>query len=298
MSQKESILRCLVIVNKLTAAPAPFSAIAEKLKSESELQGYDFNISKRTFQRDIEDIGSVFNIDIKYDFSRKVYYIDSENHPGTSDRMIEALNTIGALNLSDRISDFISFEKRKANGSANISLLLHSIESRKELSFTYCKYDDDEISERVVEPYGLKEFRSRLYLLAKDKKDELIKTFALDRLTGPLIGGKKFKYPEGFSIREYFKDCFGIIKPVDEEVEQVILSFDPLQGRYISSLPLHGSQKVITDNDKELRISLRLYITHDFIMELLSFGESMKVVMPMSLAEELMFSYRNSLDQY
>jgi predicted DNA-binding transcriptional regulator YafY len=298
MSQRESISRCIIIINRLRKGPAPFEAIAEKLKFESEIQGYDFNVSKRTFQRDLEDIRTLYNIEIKFDFSRKVYFIDSDQQPGINERMMDAFNIFNALNLSDRVSEYISFERGRATGSDHITLLLLSVKERKVLSFTYTKFDDEGSLVRIVEPYGLKEFRNRLYLLAKDSKDEMIKTFSLDRLTDPQTLDKKFKYPGGFSVSEYFKDCFGIIKPVEEEVEEVILSFDPQQGSYIRSLPLHGSQKVITDNGKVMRISLRLYITYDFIMELLSFGEKVRVEMPMSLAEELMFSYRNSLNQY
>jgi hypothetical protein len=52
------------------------------------------------------------------------------------------------------------------------------------------------------------------------------------------------------------------------------LSFDDYQGKYIKSLPLHESQQTISDSENELQIKLKLYITHDFIMELLSYGET------------------------
>ena len=76
MSKREAIERYNLIIKKLRRQPSSFSEISDYLAFESDLQGYDFNVSKRTFQRDLEDIRSIYNIDIQYDFSRKVYYID------------------------------------------------------------------------------------------------------------------------------------------------------------------------------------------------------------------------------
>ncbi len=80
--------------------------------------------------------------------------------------------------------------------------------------------------------------------------------------------------------------------------QEIILSFEPGQGKYIVSYPLHGSQKVIIDNEKELRVSLYLFITHDFIMELLSFGDKVKVIQPQSLIDDLKQVYKAAQKQY
>ena len=86
--------------------------------------------------------------------------------------------------------------------------------------------------------------------------------------------------------------------PNEEKPEEIILSLDPLQGKYIKSLPLHESQEIIIDNDDELRIKLTLYITHDFYMELLSMGEAVKVIEPVTLIKKLKATYYNCLSLY
>ena len=109
MSKRESITRYSLIIKKLRKSPATFNEISEYLLLESELQEYNFNVSKRTFKRDIEDISSLYNIDIVYDFSRKVYYIDFDEQPEVNERIFEAFDTFNALNISDRLSDYIHF---------------------------------------------------------------------------------------------------------------------------------------------------------------------------------------------
>ena len=140
-------------------------------------------------------------------------------------------------------------------------------------------------------PLALKEFKNRWYListnLVKDSSDGIIKTFGLDRISSLEITKIRFRYPTSFDIEEYFRHCFGIISPVEEKPAEVILSFDPDQGKYIKTLPLHQSQQILVDNDNELRVKLLIYITFDFRMELWAHGNTIRILQPASLAEEI-----------
>ena len=298
MSKRESIARYNLIIKKLRKQPADFEQISTYLSLESELQEYNFNVSKRTFQRDLDDIRSLYNIDIVYDFSRKVYFIDLEEQPELNERILEAFDTFNALNITDRLSNYIHFEKRRPQGTENLYGLLHAIKNKVQISFSYKKFWEDEMSQRTAEPYALKEFKNRWYLLANDLKDNKVKSFALDRLTELEITRKKFRLPIDFDINEHYKYCFGIISPNEHQPREVILSFDPFQGKYIKTLPLHASQVILKDNEEELLIKLTLFLTHDFLMEILSYGDNVKVIQPESLIEDLKTSYENALKLY
>jgi len=298
MSKRESISRYNLIIKKLRKQPANFKEIADYLSIESELQSYNFNVSKRTFQRDIEDILSIYNIDVQYDFSRKVYYIDFEEQPEFSERILEAFDTFNALNISESISKHIHFEKRKTKGTENLYVLLHAIKNKLQISFSYQKFDEEKASKRNIEPFAIKEFKNRWYVLGKDKKDNQIKSFALDRLSGIEVTKSKFHIPQNFDFNLYYQHCFGVIYPIGQKPQNVILSFNPLQGKYIKTLPLHESQQILADNENELRIELKIFITHDFFMELLSLGNNVKVIKPKSLIVNLKASYENALKNY
>jgi predicted DNA-binding transcriptional regulator YafY len=298
MSKREAVARYNLIINKLRKHPASFDEILSYLEVESDIQSYNFVVSLRTFQRDLADILSIYNIEIKYDFSRKVYYINSELQDEVNERILEAFDTFNALNIADRLSNHIHFEKRKPQGTENLYGFLHAIKNKLQTKFSYQKYWGDKLSQRQVEPYALKEFKNRWYVLANDLNDQQIKTFALDRLTNLEITKKRFEVAPGFNLNEHFKYCFGIISPNDSKPHEIVLSFDPFQGKYIKSLPLHDSQEVLIDNEKELRIKLTLFITHDFVMEMLSYGDTMKVIKPQRLISELKNSYKSALELY
>lgn len=298
MSQKEAISRYNLIIKKLRKQSATFNEIAEYLALESEIHSYNFNVSKRTFQRDLEDIRSIYNIDIQYDFSRKVYSIDSNEQHEVNERLFEAFDTFNALNITDRLSTYIHFEKRKPAGTENLFGLLHAIKNRMQINFSYHKFWEEETTQRCAEPYFLKEFKNRWYILAKDEKDNNIKSFALDRLTNLEITNRHFDFPKDFSIEKNYRHCFGIICPGDQEPQEIILSFDPIQGKYIKSLPLHESQQILIDNETELRINLNLYVTYDLMKEILSFGEYVRVLSPDYLIDEIKRTLGESLSQY
>lgn len=298
MSKRESIARYNLIIKKLRKHPASFAEIADYLALESELQEYNFNVSKRTFQRDLKDIRALYNIDIQFDFSRKVYFLDFDEQSDFNERILEAFDTFNALNLSDRLSNNIHFEKRRPQGTENLYGLLHAIKNQLQIKFTYQKFWEDELTKRNVEPYALKEFRNRWYVLANDLKDNKVKSFALDRLSDLDITKKRFQFPDDFNVNKHYKYCFGIISPNGHKPEEVELSFDPFQGKYIKTLPLHESQQILIDNEEELRIKLTLFITHDFFMELLSYGENLRVIKPECLINDLKSTFKNVLKLY
>ena len=298
MSIRTSLLRYTLVINKLRSGPCDFEEIRARLERESDLRGEDLVVSKRTFQRDIDEISSLCNISIHYDFSRRVYFIDDAAEPELSDRMLEAFDLFNAFNITAGLSGHVHFEKRRSAGTENLYGLLHAVKNRLVTLFTYEKFWDEQVSQRTVNPLLLKEFKNRWYILAKDSKDDKIKTFALDRLSGLEITKKHFAMPADFDAERTFRFFFGIINPEGEEPEKIILAFTPTQGKYIKTLPIHESQEIVADNADELRVKLNLCITHDFIMELLSYGHDMKVLQPASLANEIKQAHKEAFAHY
>jgi predicted DNA-binding transcriptional regulator YafY len=299
MSQRTHTTRHHLIINKLRRVKrATFKEIADYLSIESEIQDYDFNISKRTFQRDVNEIGSIYGIYIKYDQCGKFWFIEEEFEAEYNDRFFEAFDVYHALKVNERNKRHIYLEKRQAQGTEHLYGLLHGIKNRQQVSFSYQKFYTEHPEQRTVNPLAVKEFKHRWYLFAQDEFDKRVKIYALDRMANLEITKTRFKEYPDFNLEEMLRYSFGIWISEDEKPQKVILSFNPFQGKYIKSLPLHESQKILIDNEEELQISLNIYITHDFKMELLSYGENVKVLEPVSLTDELRKTYSLALKQY
>jgi predicted DNA-binding transcriptional regulator YafY len=305
MSKRGYISRYMLILKKLKVKPySTYEELQAYIESELEfLQMQDdelqIGFSKRTFQRDLREIRNIFGIDIEYSKSQKGYYVShNENENMNFQRMIEAFDMFNSLNLAQDLTPYVFLEKRKPQGTEHLNGLLHAIKNRLMIEFTYLKFWEDEPSKRLVEPYAMKEFKNRWYLMAKDSKDNVTKSFALDRLTNLDIHKQHFTYPNNYNIEEIYRYCFGIISPTNEKPQEIILSFTPFQGKYIKTLPLHHTQQIILDNEDEVRIKLKLYPTHDLLMELLSFGEELKVIEPKSLVKQVKQAHEQALKRY
>lgn len=300
MENRNYLHRLLFIIKKLRhSGSASFDEINDYIQREFEVRDGIKSISVRTLQRDINDIRELFNIDIKCNCLNR-YYIAEDEQAGFNNRMLEAFDIFNLINVGEKIYPHVLFENRCKIGTQHLFGLLHAIKNGFAVKFSHKKYYESEFTSREVEPYALKEFKGRWYLLAKDYKGNFLKTFGLDRISDLDITKKKFVIPNNFNANQYFEHCFGIIVPDDNdfEPEEIILSFTPEQGKYVISYPLHESQKVIQENENEIIISLYLFVTYDLKMELLSFGEKIKVIQPQSLVDDLKQIYKIAQKHY
>ena len=305
MSKRAFISRYMLIIKKLRIKPyASFEEIEEYLQHQFEyLQMNDENISlafsKRTLQRDIKEISNLFGINIIFSSKEKGYFLDDGNSDNMNfQRMMESFDLFNSLNVADDLSAYVYLEKRKPLGTQHLYGLMHSIKNRIYIEFEYEKFYDESISHKQVKPFALKEFKNRWYLLAEDVKTNECRTYGLDRISNLIITNKKFTKTKDTNVHDMFKHCFGITSANDVKPVEVVLSFDKEQGKYIKSLPLHDSQEIIKDNKYELQIRLNIFITYEFVMELLSYGSRMKVIKPTKLINEMKRYYQKALKQY
>ena len=305
MSKRGYISRYMLIVKKLKAKPystyLELQSYIDKQFEYDQMQDETLNIgfSQRTLQRDIREIHDLFGINIEFSKRNKGYFINqTESENKNFQRMMEAFDLFNSLSLTQELSPFIHFEKRRPQGTENFYELIHAIKNRFEIRFDYHKFWEEVGSERSVSPYALKEFKNRWYIVGCNNKDGSLKCYGLDRLSNLEITNKKFETPKDFNIEEYYRYCFGIIAPDKGMPEELILSFNAFQGNYIKTLPLHETQEIVIDNEKELQIKLKLHITFDFIMELLSLGDNVKVLAPHTLVDEIKIAHQKAFLLY
>jgi predicted DNA-binding transcriptional regulator YafY len=299
MSKQDYLTRYLAIIRKLKkSGGATFADICSYLERESELHDRPLVVSLRTFQRDVAEIRELFGIEIRYDFSTRLYNISEEREGGMNDRILESADTLNMLRMTGDLARYMHFEKRVAAGTHHFNGLLHAIRHRIVIRLIHQKFEDEEAKERLTEPLALKESRGRWYLLARDQGDKRLKTFGLDRMEGFEYTPGRFDYPASLDVETLFRHSFGVINPTGETPSEVILHFKPEQGKYIKTYPLHPSQQILSDSPTGLRISLIVWETRDLLMEILSYGENVIVISPQSLREAVRSSAMLMANQY
>lgn len=305
MSKKIGFLqRWMFIIDKINAHPYITKKELE-LAVQEEVATYDgtshIGTKSRTLERDLAEIRSSPYMDISIEFcpKNKGYYIpQNEKSLSKLDRLFE----LSSLLSFSSLKDVVFFESRQSRGLEYRFGLISAIRNSVEIIIDYGKYEHPALrQERRLQPYALREFKHRCYLLAREvntKTNEIteIKIWGLDRIAGLTITRNTFQKDETLNLKDVFEHCFGIYANKDLKPEVVVLSFTPLSGEYIKSCPLHHTQQILIDDKDELRVQLTVKLTRDFIAELLTQSGEMRVITPQYLREELINTHRKAIE--
>ena len=292
MSKQGYIARYFNIVRKLSQKKyCSYEELENFLEREFEMlqiqdDTLEFNFSKRTLQRDIREIRNILGIDIMYSRSQRGYYIIQDDY--SSDlflKTLEEINSFSALKLTNSLESIVYLEKRKPKRAEFLPDIVQAIQQKKKIEFHYQKFGEAEETIRKVSPVAIREFNNRWYLIADD--NGIVKNFGLERMNKVSILKDKIDENIVFNYDDKYKYSFGIIVPSTEKPEKIVLSVTKKQAAYLESLPLHESQEVLGTNNHEVLIGLELFLTEDFISEILSMSRSVTVIEPKKLKDRI-----------
>lgn len=287
MSKREYINRYSIIINFLQRGQAQWKDILNHLKSQSEIHGYNFVVSQRTFQRDISEIRSIYDIDIQNNKTKGAYFIAEEENHSNSAQLLDSFNLYSALSLSNNYFNYIQFESRVPQGTEHIYGLLHAIKNKLHIEIKYYRFYEKEAETVEVQPYLIKQFKGRWYLLGIKTEIKQLRTYALDRIKNFDITKKRFETSKHIDLKNYFNHAFGIITPEDDKPQKITFALNQFQAKYFKSYPLHQTQRIVKENEDGVIFEVTVFITHDLIMELLSHSHEMKILSPKSLVKEM-----------
>jgi WYL domain len=278
MSKLESFTRQRLIIAKLQKQACTFDAIDTYLQAKGEADDRKYDCDIRTFQRDVKEIAALFNIQIVYSKRDKVYTIQEDEMEEIGFRLLESYDIYKTINDFDKASKYVHFSTRKAIGTHHIYSILNAIQTKKMITFSHYNYWTSETSTFKIAPYALKEFNGRWYLIGLF--GEKILSFGLDRVVDLELNKTKFIYPKDFSIDSLYKNSFGIHATNDEKPEKISFITNINKGNYFKSMPLHHSQSIAEVSKNEIEISVFIAPTYDFMMELLSHGDAIRITAP------------------
>ena len=254
-------------------------------------------LEKRTFLNHIKAVETLMGIVIRCDMKDSYrYYIEDEGScDGIRSWLMESMAVSNTLSESRDLSDRIMLEQIPS-GQEHLSTILDAMHSNTVISIQHQSYWKDEPTIREVHPYGLRLADRRWYLIGYIEERDNICVFGLDRIVDIDITERKFEYPDDFNLEEYFRGCCGVIKLGDIETIRVL--FTDKQQKYVDSLPLHESQRMIERNDDEDYAIFEYNVrpTIDFTMKLLAYGSSVEVLSPESYRQE-MASYAKQMNE-
>lgn len=260
------------------------------------------DLPKRTFDNWRVVIGDMFGIDISNENSgRYRYYIENEediNENGIRSWLYNAFSVSNALANSQSIKDRILLEYIPS-GQEYLHPIISAMKENRVLNITYHSYWKDVESNFDVQPYCVKLFRQRWYMVAKSTYyDEGPRIYSLDRIRELNTKDETFVMPKDWNAEEYFNGCFGIIADQSVEKQMVKLKATAIQAKYIRDLKIHESQKEIERNEEYSIFTFNIRPQFDFQQEILKNGEEVEVLEPQWLREEIAGKIKRMSDSY
>lgn len=191
---------------------------------------------------------------------------------------------------------------------------------RKRLIVTlgYNRFDrlDREPATRVIEPYQMRQYNNRWYLVGREEKKEprlemvvvpidRIVDLDLERIEERDLRESRdgrFKVPSDEKLDAYFRDVIGVSRLPEGEAEPVMLKAWGVTAHFIDTKPIHPSQEVVDEGEMTVEgpwykngavkvgykvFRLMVIPNEALIQALLVYGNECEVMEPSSLREKL-----------
>ncbi len=281
------------------------------------------HLSMSTIEKDLramrEDISLGFEAPIKYSRAHKGYYYSQEDYTIQNiplnnedvDAIKLAANTLfnfresplfsqfkfaiekifDRLNISeevqdDRINNLVQFDSYPDYpGKEFLADIYGAITNKTRIEITYQKFNSTEQTARVLNPYLLKEYQHRWYVIGYSDEKKKIITYALDRIKKIEVLDYQFEVVDAFNPDDFFKYSFGITESKTKP-SNITLKFNLKQLGYLQTKTLHSSQK-ITLFDDHFILKLQLVPSFEWYEKLLSYGSRVEVIAPPEVREKV-----------
>ena len=255
-------------------------------------------IPRKTFDNHRKEIETLFDININCNKSDNTYYIeDSDDFQNGKIRrwLLSNFAVNNMLSEAKHLKNRVLFEDIPS-GHRFLLPIIQAMRESKLIKITHRSFYRDYDKTVIIAPLALKISHQRWYITTQ-LDDGQMRVYALDRISALEITNEKFEYPKDFSAEEYFANCYGIIAGA-EKVDVVKLKVSNNQQKFFRSLPLHHSQKEIETKDDYSVFEYYIQPTFDFRQTILSFADSVEVLEPQWLRDEIAAKVRKMAEIY
>ena len=247
------------------------------------------------YRRNIEDI---FNIEIKCDSNGRYYIDEAKSVRGNSvtNWLLDTLAVSSAINETQAGEERIEVED-VPSAREFLPLVLEAIRDSVKVCFTYASFSRSRAESKIIfQPYFLKRYKQRWYMIGFQEKRKEIRTYALDRVREMQLVQERFEKPGSISLDQLFGNIVGVTTS-QAPVRVVKLQATPTQAKYFRALPLHPSQREELHDEYSI-FTYNLQLNYELAHEILALGDAVKVIEPPELKAMVVMQLKDTLKQY
>lgn len=289
------------------AGKISFAKLQEKWLETDMSEGVE--LARSTFNRHKDAIEDMFGIFIDCDRKNGYkYYIGNEEvlkEESVQNWMLSTLSVNHIISESLSLQDRILLE-HIPSGKKYLQMVINGMKEKVKLAIKYKRYGYDKSKEFLLEPYCIKLFKQRWYVLGhfhrdatSDKKGlDNMAIFSFDRIIEMNLTEQKFEIKKDFDAKSFFSESFGVLVMDDVEPEKIILRAFDNERFYVRDLPIHSSQKEICQGENYSDFELYMRPTSDFYSYILSRSNQLKVLEPQWVADEIYSMLLDAINMY
>ena len=281
------LFNCYIwLLNTIARGPISRAVIDEKWAHSSVNEYKQDYLPESNFHRWKSTVEMLFDVHIKCNAYNE-YYIKEASDLRGADLRLRLLNLMSMDSLlkdSKELSDQILFEPIPS-GEKFLAPIIEAMRDKTAIEMTYQGFTKDYPATFIVEPYCLKMFKQRWYMLAYSPGTDDMRVYGLDRIQAIESSTEKYKIPKDFDAERYFKNTYGV-SFADDQPEEVKVKISAYQANFLRSLPIHASQEEIDCNDEFSIFRYFVVPTFEFMQELRKYGSELEVLSPQSLRDE------------
>lgn len=256
---------------------------SDKLGYNAPIEVYDqkyYRYSKRNF--------SITNMPLsRNEISVMQEAVDLLQQLQDFDQFAEVADVVGKL--QDKLA--ISRGNRKRiihfdhvpdlKGLKFLSPLYDYISRKQTVRIIYQSFNCEEPHEFILCPYLLKEFRNRWFLFGSKVTDLLLYNLALDRIVSIEPLDIPYRENPDFDTEHFFDDVIGVSKNIKTTPRKIKFWASAKQCQYITTKPIHPSQKLVKENEDGSRIfKIEVVINFEIYSIFMSYGPGIKIIYP------------------
>lgn len=300
MKEKSStayLFECYIwLVNTLSRGPISRAELDRKWANSSANAYKQDALPESNFHRWRRTVELIFDITIACN-SNNEYYIAEMDKSRDSDlhnRLLTIMGVNSLLKDSKDLRDKILFES-VPSGDKFLAPIIEALRDKCVIQMTYQGFGKPRPYTFPVEPYCLKMFKQRWYVLAYSPDIDKMRLYSLDRIHAIEPTKQKYKIPASFDAERYFKNIYGVSE-LEGTPELIKISLDAYQANFLRTLPLHPSQKEEETYDDYSVFSFCLYPNFEFKQELYKYGSDLEVLEPQWLRDEFHQNAKDCLE--
>lgn len=302
MKEKSStayLFECYIwLVNTLARGPISRADLDRKWARSNANAYRQDSLPESNFHRWRRTVELIFDITIACN-SNNEYYIaemDKSHDADLHNRLLTIMGVNSLLKDSKNLRDKILFEP-VPSGDKFLAPIIEALRDEYAIQITHQGFGKAYPSTYLVEPYCLKMFKQRWYMLAYSPGTDDMRVYGLDRIHALEPTRQRYKLPKVFDAEFYFRNHYGV-SDMDMQPEEVEIKIEAYQANFLRTLPLHSSQ-VEVDRQEQFSI-FRYYIapSFDFRQELYKHGPVLEVLKPQWLREEFRKNLAYQLSKY